>query len=82
MFGGSRGNLTLTSHGRFRVYQTCVPTDPNLVDNRGIEPRISACKADVFPLALVAHFLYPSSLAFVKRAVCRRQAMTIGAKEL
>lgn len=26
-----------------------------MVDNWGFEPQISACKADVFPLSLVAH---------------------------
>ena len=33
-----------------------------MVDDRGIEPRISACKADVFPLALVARNLYRGDL--------------------
>lgn len=30
-----------------------------LVEDRGIEPRISACKADVFPLALVPQKMAP-----------------------
>ena len=29
-----------------------------LVDRRGIEPRISGCKPDVFPLALAAQFVF------------------------
>ena len=33
-----------------------------MVENRGIEPRISACKADVFPLALVPQIGAPERI--------------------
>lgn len=58
-FGGDGRNRTDVPDWLHASIQSN-PSHPHflLVDNRGIEPRIPACKAGVFPLALVAHLSY------------------------
>lgn len=46
-----------------RSDQPLTHTEIVLVDRRRIELRISACKADVFPLALAAHLILYSHKA-------------------
>ena len=50
------------------------------MENKGIEPLISACKADVFPLALIPHFVTlifenpPRAFAFDKAKLGYQQS--------
>lgn len=40
-----------------------------MVDNAGIEPAISGCKPDVFPLALIAHYCFTTTMNRLSKIV-------------